>query len=244
MITLERQLPERFQFRPGTCDANVFHDVVERNEYRLPDVLPADGLIVDVGAHIGSFTEACLRRGARRIVACEPDAENFGIFRRHFQPEIACGWVIPLPVAVLGQAPTGGLASLSAYEVRATELNTGGARLCAEDAGRWVPAVSLRAVLEKGLRPASDRRLAHPPVRHVEYLKLDCEGAEWEILATLGSGGLRAVRRLCGEFHPHNGLDAVTMQAWLTNFGFEARVEPQGEAGLGLFWGARKEDDL
>jgi FkbM family methyltransferase len=38
--------------------------------------------VVDVGAHVGGFSRAALRRGASRVVAVEPNAENFSTLAR------------------------------------------------------------------------------------------------------------------------------------------------------------------
>lgn len=220
---------DAFKFREGTCDANVFHNVVVGNEYRLPDRLPVDGWIFDIGAHIGSFTQACLERGARCIVACEPDPENFCRAQAHLAEAIRCGWVTLLPVAVLGRVPFSGLVRLSDYESRPDELNTGGAQIV-ERGGRFVPAVALQPLMDEFTG------------RGVELLKLDCEGSEWDILSTLGV--LREVRNICGEYHSFGAqlrdLNGETLQLMLTQMWFETTIAPHGDPGLGLFFGRRK----
>jgi hypothetical protein len=40
-------------------------------------------VIVDVGAHVGSFTRACLDRGAGRVISCEPE------FHEHLRANLA-----------------------------------------------------------------------------------------------------------------------------------------------------------
>jgi hypothetical protein len=52
-----------FEFRDGTTDESIFLSITEYNEYELPDRLPADSVIVDIGTHIGSFCHAVLSRG-------------------------------------------------------------------------------------------------------------------------------------------------------------------------------------
>ena len=71
--------PTTLRFRPGTIDAVVYRHVVTENEYRIPDHLDPDGLILDVGAHIGCFSTLCWSAGARRIEAFEADPANAGI---------------------------------------------------------------------------------------------------------------------------------------------------------------------
>jgi FkbM family methyltransferase len=220
-----------FTFRPGTCDANVYRSVVELNEYRLPDALAPEGLILDVGGHIGSFTRACLDRGARRIVAFEPDPENFCRFRAHLAEEIQKGWVTVLPVAVGGYG-IHPLVNLTGYLRAPDEVNTGGARLAdATEASRLVPAVSL------------DNFLRHHEPRPVALLKLDCEGAEWDIVRLLDARQAGRVAAVCGELHPVPPVPDRLAEAFLPLLrfhGFEdARFEPHGEDGLGLFWAKR-----
>lgn len=65
--------------RPNTIDAAVWQEVVGRNEYRLPERMPADETVVDIGTHIGSFVQAAWGRGARRIFSYEADSSSFAV---------------------------------------------------------------------------------------------------------------------------------------------------------------------
>src|SRR5262245_45549865 len=75
----------QFIFRPGTMDEEIFHSVVTYNEYRLPDTLQAEDIIVDIGAHIGSFCYAVLQRGARHVYGFEPEPGNYECAVRNLQ---------------------------------------------------------------------------------------------------------------------------------------------------------------
>lgn len=221
-----------FKFRQGTCDANVFHDVVERNEYKLPDKLPKDDLILDVGGHIGSFTKACLNRGARRIIAFEPDPENYCLFRSNLAVEIGKGWVKIIPAAVSGANAQ--IQYLTHYLKNRREVNTGGASIFTGRGDRPVPNINLDTFLFNEL-----------PLQTRIFLKLDCEGAEWEILFSLQRNQITRIQSICGEYHPHpknENLDYVAMDQILKEADFnETFVKPHGNPkdGLGLFWGKR-----
>src|SRR5487761_1969099 len=56
-----------FQFRPGTCDEEIFRAVVKGNEYQLPESFATTDIILDVGTHIGSFSYACVLRGSCNV---------------------------------------------------------------------------------------------------------------------------------------------------------------------------------
>lgn len=223
-----------FEFRGGTCDANVFHDVVERNEYRLPDAFSPEDLILDVGAHIGSFSQACLERGARRILAFEPDPENYTRARRHLADAIATGYVVLLPAALSGSS--GRIAKLTSYLQAETEINTGGSKVDAHtllDVGlaqTWITQIFL------GELPDS--------VANIALMKLDCEGSEWGILQMLRHDFKRHVHRVCGEYHPWRDFtkdnSKTEIRLLLERCGYNATVEPHDKtSGLGHFWGEK-----
>src|SRR3979490_1223457 len=58
---------EAWRFRNGTLDQAIFNGVVLFNEYRLPDRFAPGDIVIDVGAHIGSFAEAVLSRGCEKV---------------------------------------------------------------------------------------------------------------------------------------------------------------------------------
>src|SRR3990167_10921219 len=64
------------RLRPNTWDSQIVENVYVRNEYSLPNNMRGK-IVVDIGAHIGSFALACAKRGASKIYCFEPDPENF-----------------------------------------------------------------------------------------------------------------------------------------------------------------------
>ena len=67
-----------FIFRPNTLDSYIFYKIVHQNEYQLIDNLE-NYLIVDIGAHIGSFAIAVSKRKAKYIYAYEAHPDNYKI---------------------------------------------------------------------------------------------------------------------------------------------------------------------
>lgn len=207
-----RHLPRRWRLRPRTLDARIVRAVVLENEYRLPQRFAEPDVILDIGAHIGSFALAALTRGAGVVYCFEPDADNFALLEHNLAPfgdrvrlRRAAVWRSDVPAA-----------TLSLHNPIAAR-NTG-AHQVAE--GDGVPAIALDEILgELG------------PIR---LAKLDCEGAEWPILFT--SRRLGQIRALCGEYHlgPLPAAFRVGDEAFsterlaqlLSERGFAARTEP------------------
>jgi FkbM family methyltransferase len=213
-------LPQGWEVREG-FDLTVFHSTVRLNEYRLPERM--DGWkVLDVGAHFGSFTHACLQRGAAQVLAVEPHRGNCEAFRNHFAGDRR----VTLLEAGAWRSDEGvRLAALKGVD---------GARHLAGG----VVAPGPGAVL---LLPFDDLLGMLPGP--VDLVKLDCESSEYPILFT--SKLLGKVRRLCGEYHTSKHFPDADprwtpegLRALLEGQGFAVELRPHCE-GLGNFWARR-----
>jgi protein-L-isoaspartate O-methyltransferase len=84
-------MTEAWKFRSGTLDHGIFNHVVLFNEYQLLDRFAASDIVIDVGAHIGSFAQAVLSRGCRNVTCIEPDRSNFELASVNLKPHIDNG---------------------------------------------------------------------------------------------------------------------------------------------------------
>ena len=244
-------IPPSFQFRPNTCDENVFRSVVLNNEYRLPDRFGPSDLILDIGGHIGSFVHACEMRGAGTIVTFEPDLENFRRLcenlRLDFRGEPLAGvetWgrrdekvsIVACRGAVTDHAGTVRFTG-PLYDAEAGEVNTGGGTV-SEEGGLEVPAVDFMALVFEILnhfRPVNSK---------IALLKLDCEGGEWAILHQMFMGARSdAILSLCGEYHGGDGAKGQRddIHIYLSGDhngtgGYREITTRELRPGLGLFW--------
>lgn len=224
-------------FRPGTWDEDIWRCVASHNEYRLrPDVLEADDSVLDIGAHIGAFAYTVLDRGAGRVVCVEPDPGNFHLLR-HNLLEACCA----TDRAVLVSAAAGGMSRRRDY-LAGVAQNTGGANSLGSN-GLEVASVPLHCLIDLAIAWNG------LPLR---LLKLDCEGAEWEMLEQTDLFYTQAV---VGEYHeipdpsqfPAQKYDGPRDRDWLESRlcgeGFAVATRPTGH-GLGLFWAWRPGQDF
>jgi len=70
----------------------------------------------------------------------------------------------------------------------------------------------------------------------VDLLKLDCEGAEWDILPA-SDHVLPRIRQICMEFHCERGWNGSRLADWLRGRGFT--VSHTSGAWNGLLWAVR-----
>ena len=229
-------------FRDDTWDRNIWKSVVDRDEYRLGATCfdPRD-VILDIGAHIGSFAYTCLDRGAGRVIAVEPDSENMVILQHNLH--VACGATdraVLISAAAWRSDQPAGVVSYSRVAV-----NTGGGNTLGES-GQPVASLPFDDLIQLAAAFSLDRV--------VRLVKLDCEGAEWPILLT--SNALQHVDAIIGEYHTIEDLqefssarvdnrhrcDRSLLETILHRAGFDSRFGSEQD-GLGIFaaWRPGKE---
>jgi FkbM family methyltransferase len=187
-------------FRPGTLDRTIFNGVVVFNEYRLPPRFAAADIVIDVGAHIGSFAYAVVTRGGEHVYSIEPDPVNCACARENLEPYIERGHVHLLEAAVWRSDSNDDELRFDGYHVfppsftgLAGILNTGGGSVM-WGSGDPVAKLALDDVIDL---------VTTQGARRVRLLKLDCEGAEWPALQT--SRRLHLIDEIVGEFHEIGG---------------------------------------
>jgi len=220
--------PEHPVFRPGTVDRAIWHEAIELNTYRIPEVFAYGDWVLNVGAHTGSVAWRCAAAGAR-VVCVEPSRENYHLLCHNLRPV----WDRVLPVnaaAWRSDQPAG----VIRFEPNWVPANTGGGGVLGDGGGQGYDVLALP--LDDLLRLRKVWRL----------LVTDCEGSEFPALYT--SRELGRVREIAGEYHERHEARAHAdvgrpfrmpdLAAFLEGLGFAVQAEPTGE-GMGLFRATR-----
>jgi FkbM family methyltransferase len=164
-------------------------------------------VVVDVGAHVGTFGDDALRRGASKVILIEPDPVNVECIRRNFAQEIAGGRVIVVP--------EGAWSSRSTLKFSTGVSNSGTGSFVVQEEGSKTLSIPVRPL---------DDILAGLGIGKIDYIKIDIEGAEREALKgarqtlrrwrpVLMPGPLSPARRRCGaasrDFSGKRGLSRL-----------------------------------
>jgi FkbM family methyltransferase len=145
-------------------------DIYEQGPVSVRD----SDVVIDVGAHLGTFTRIALLRGARQVVALEPDPVNAACFGRTFADEIQAGRVRLVQAAAWHSAGS-------------LQFEVGGASQTGHVAGSHAAqTVTVRAVTLDEI--ADELKLGR-----VDFIKMDIEGAERHALA--GAHNILAARK-------------------------------------------------
>jgi FkbM family methyltransferase len=193
-------MTEEWRCRSGTLDKMIFNGVVVFNEYQLPPRFAPDDIVIDIGAHIGSFAHAALLRGCEHVYSIEPDRANLEIAAVNLRQYIEQGYVQLVCGAAWRSDPNTDELYFDGYHPFPKSfagmegiLNTGNGSVI-WGSGEVVAKVAFDEIVDL---------VTNRGEKHVRLLKLDCEGAEWPVLLT--SRRLDLVDEICGEFHEIGG---------------------------------------
>ncbi len=198
--------------RSGLADLGVIYDTFE-GSYHLPpsDLRPIES-ILDLGSNIGlTMVHYAALFPEARILGAELDAGNYWVCKKNIEPfgercrvTHAAVWHEPGEVAYAGTRESG----------YAIVTKTGAA---AKDRVR---TITMEALIEKLGVPI------------VDFVKMDIEGAEREVLRNAGPW-IDRVRCLKVEVHPHKASELYTVDdclADLTGLGMRCSLDPEHPA--------------
>jgi len=182
---------------------------------RQADIVPSD-TVLDLGAHIGSFSLVVASERRCRVVGFEPDGDSIRLARANALINELEGLVEFHKVAVGGS--DGHIRLHEATENWGHTIIDGGGP-CNALTGRSVdvPIISL----DRALDYATDDRCA--------FLKFNIEGAEFAMFERARPEVLRRIGAVVGEIHRDIGVgDVREIVMRLEAQGFVVRLVPQG----------------
>ena len=181
----------------SAADLGVFKEVFLEKAYADGFPFHAPATVLDVGAHKGFFTLFASRGIAAggRVVSVEPASSNVEALRRHLSLNGLEDKVQVLQAGVGAENGTAWLYS-GAPENRSLYTRAGGN----DPGGESVDVLSLEEVFRRA------------GLERVDFLKMDCEGAEYAALYAAPDALLAKVRCLSLEFHDLGKPEATALE--------------------------------
>jgi len=213
---VEYRLREGISLRAqaGPADVQVINEVWGYRTYDGEREFQARNgwTVLDVGAHKGTFAIRAARSGEQtRVIAIEPEPENARMLRANLELN-AVGNVEVIEAAAAPKAGRGDLFLSGASPAHALIAVDGSRRESIE-----VALVSVEGLIQS---------IAGP----IHLLKMDIEGAEYEVLESLSESSLSRVQRIALEYHDTERVSLEEGQERLRQLlgraGFEVRLTP------------------
>ncbi len=165
---------------PTEADQSVFEEIFRDREYReLEDILRKAEVVLDLGAHKGIFSVYASVLGVEQIYTFEPDVDNFAAMKEHLKMNGVKN-VLAKNVAVAGVS--------GERELYLSEDSHNHSLIGGGDAVK-VRATTVTDILRKFR------------IESVDLLKMDIEGAEFEVLQAMGAEDFSRIDNLFVEYH-------------------------------------------
>lgn len=198
----------------------IFHQGIY-TPHNLP--IERDDVVVDIGANIGVFTIYAATRTQNTVYAIEPFPSNFACLEHNIRANRSSN-AIPLRFAVSDKSGTALLLDAGASQHhRLNSFVPDLTKKCIE-----VPSITLRDFMDRH------------QIKQIDFLKLDCEGAEEAILLSTPKAYLQRVRKIAMEFHDQlTHLKHDELRKLLQEAGFSTELKLVQEGPLGFLYGWR-----
>lgn len=207
----------RVRVRRQTCDEEFVQNIIVNHEYTPPGFgIGKNDVVIDVGGNIGTFALLAAREASGGCVfAFEPNRENFELLRDNLAINRTEN------VSAVHAAVAAGAGSVKLFTAP-----QGGFHSVLID--RAVAAEQYELVESVGLKDIFDTYR----IDRCDFLKIDCEGAEYDILYSLPIEYYERIDKLAMEFHGEDDRtkrrarsDALVSHLERMGFSIDAYIE-------------------
>jgi FkbM family methyltransferase len=219
LVTYELRNGIRYAARRNSGDIASILDIWSKRIYSPAgfDIHVGDN-VIDIGAHSGVFAIYAAEKAVRGTVyAFEPIQDNYELMEKNIALNNK-GNVVPLRMAVAGSTGSQEIFLSSndlAHSLHETLLRE------SVVGSHKVETISLEEVLQRFCPNG------------VDMLKMNCEGAEYEILLNCPVELLRGIGRMAIQYHNiDDKLNVRVLKELLQSNGFSVEIRPPGEYSI------------
>jgi len=174
--------------------------------------------IIDIGANIGVYSIFAARNKNTKVYAFEPMIDNFRLLRKNIKLNKLDGKILPFNLAVGAKKEKrvlflGGSPFHSLYPAEDSPFNARyDNKLTVKQDYIEISCLSLKDIFQDN------------KIDYCNMLKLDCEGAEFEILYNLPKEYFKRIEKIRVEYHDHKidkNCSSKKLAEFLINQGFK-----------------------
>ncbi|MCH8343216.1 MAG: FkbM family methyltransferase [Planctomycetes bacterium] len=225
-LTVRMRTGHRLHLRGGSHDHLVFREIYLKDQYRVSrHEAETWQCVVDLGANVGLFTSRVAEQ-AERVICYEPIPENFAQLRRNIE---GLSNVAPVQEAVDGKTGMMRLHFPQANEATGQFAKYPQPEIHLPESFIEVPCITLDELFDRHR------------IESCDLLKIDVEGAEYDILYAASDRTYARILRIYGEYHiarPNAERSSIAaLAAFLRSKRFDVEIVPQRNlADYGLFF--------
>jgi len=150
----------KYFVRSKAHDLGILTQILYSNDYRLPK--RKLNIIIDIGAQIGGFT-CYAALNAKMVISYEPDHENFNLLKKNIK--------------------INGLNNVKAFQMGVSNVIGKRDFYVSKNGTANHSLVPFNNAIIKTINTTTlERIIKHNNLQRISFLKIDCEGCEFEIL--------------------------------------------------------------
>jgi FkbM family methyltransferase len=176
-------------------------------------------IVVDMGSHRGVFVAYAQKAGASRVYAFEPDQENYSelkelIANNFFKNVTANNFAIA--------KQTGKTKMMKSSKSTRNSLVLDKDEFTKEAEYQEVKSLNINEALKD--------------IKKVDFLKMDIEGAEYEVIESCSKKTFNKIHKLVLEYHLFNGKSPSVLKDRLSEFYSEVVIDEPRNAQFGYIY--------
>ena len=180
--------------------------------------IPKDGVLIDIGANIGIYSLYAALNGARKVYAIEPNREAYNILMKNVSENHFEKIIVPINLAVTAIADDQVMIPVKSHRQNRIRANFGEENY---EGYEPVKTISLKGIFKKY------------SVDHVELMKIDCEGSEYDILLKSDPVLYENISEIRIEYHEGS---TSTIASHLRKFDFRVIKFKPETSQMGHMW--------
>jgi len=237
MFRLKRTSVIYYQLRNGLCykARTSTHDraiIIETNLRKVYNPrgfgIRSKDIVVDIGAQIGTFAIFAAKSATDgRVIAFEPEDNNYSL--------------------LLENIKLNNRQNITTSN-RAVAAKTGNGRLCITYGNTGGHSMFMRS--KRRNEAIVVKAISLPDVfinyhlSHIDFLKIDAEGAEYDILFHLNDQLFRKIDKIAMEYHQiDKNRNHITMQRYLEGKGYTVVTKGLSGFPIGMLYAKRKDSE-
>ncbi len=203
-----------FKLRSKTNDRVIFNQIWLTKTYTPRGFeIKENDLIIDIGAHIGMFSILAGELAPKgKVYTFEPSADNFNLLKENVELN-KLGNVVLINKAVAKES--------GVREFALSPDDPAGHAFSYEETDREKIIVETVKL---------DDFIKENNISKIDFLKMDCEGAEYEILFNCSNETLQKISKISMEYHDVNSERTVArIKSFLEANGFKVAIKTIGD---------------
>lgn len=169
-------------FFTKSADISMVYECIIKDDYGLRHLNADVGFLIDIGAHIGSFSLAAAKKFPKAKILCfEPSPSSYAVLKKNIKLNSFRN------IGVYNKAVSSNKGYASFY---IDQINSAANSMYASKGfGIKVPSITLERIFKDN------------SIKKCAFVKMDCEGAEYDILLNTKHKILRKIQSMAIEYH-------------------------------------------